>query len=865
MSWGRLLLRHLRLSGTRWAALALVVALTSALAMAWPRWLATTTTDELHRELSGSSRFLVDPSAAPKWLPLFGDAAAAWRDVTDAMAGERAALPEPLRGVLGDPQGWATFGPLRADSSSADLGAAMYLEPASAPGLMDHARIVEGRAPAAVPGQEPMLEIALSTDSAREMGWSVGEFRTTPTTLPDSRPGDLSLALVGVFEPDDPASDYWQNSPTLLRPTVVRGDTWTVNGRGLVSESALELLTYSSLAQSQMAVRLWLPFDTAAVDVAEASLLADQLHAELASVDAGFTSMEFTSTAAEHIDSVLGRSRAAQAVLGLAVAAPAGVLLALLALAAQVVVAPRRGATLLMALRGASVGQHRALLTTEAALVTLPAAALGGGLAASALPGYAAPSWWLAPAALALAPVLALAADSPTPRTPWVPRVAVEVGIGVLAVAALATLAAQGTADSAGTDLLAVVAPLLLAVAVALVCARVMPAVLRPAARRLHRRDDLVAPLGSALAARRPVPLTATVATVAGTAVALLGVLVTSTIDAARETAALSEIGADVRVLGSLGDGHVAELRAIPGVEGAATVATSTSVPLVVDGESVLGTLYVVDGDLDHVQRDVAGRVPVPGPGEVVVGRAAPVSPGDAGELKLLPRIPVTVSGTAEGIPGVTHASIWKLVDRSTLADTSLRLDVRIVLLTLSSGADRDAVVAAVAEVVGPNATIDVTAHRLEALRAAPTAAAMSTGILVVVVAGLLAAVAAVVLALSARSASRTRVVAVLRTMGLPPRAEGRLVLWETAPGVAVGLAAGAVLGFALTWLLLATVDVRPFTGGEGRPPFVVDPATLVAALAAVVAVAGAAVVASAWAAARRSAAVVLRAGEERT
>ena len=65
----------------------------------------------------------------------------------------------------------------------------------------------------------------------------------------------------------------------------------------------------------------------------------------------------------------------------------------------------------------------------------------------------------------------------------------------------------------------------------------------------------------------------------------------------------------------------------------------------------------------------------------------------------------------------------------------------------------------------------------------------MSTGIGVVMVVGLLAAVLALALALADRSARRTRVIAVLRTMGLPPRAEVRLVLWEAGPVVAVARA----------------------------------------------------------------------------
>ena len=70
MSWTSLVLRHLRGSAARWAALAAVVAVTRALVLVWPRWLDRTATSEMHRDLGSASAPLVDPSAVVTWLPV---------------------------------------------------------------------------------------------------------------------------------------------------------------------------------------------------------------------------------------------------------------------------------------------------------------------------------------------------------------------------------------------------------------------------------------------------------------------------------------------------------------------------------------------------------------------------------------------------------------------------------------------------------------------------------------------------------------------------------------------------------------------------------------------------------------------------
>lgn len=873
MTWARLLLRHLRLAGVRWAVLAVVLAAISALAMLWPRWLDTTVTHELRRDLGSASAGFVDPATQPSRLPLRvplpgtppSDVTAAqvWQPLMAQLAEHREATPDPLRGMLGDGQAWMTWAPLSAKDASVPDRGLMYVQPASAPDLWDHARIVAGRLPAIdvpEPSADGMvrLEVVLSVESADQMRWKVGDVRAADTTDADGLP--VEVALVGTFEADDPDSDYWQNAATLLRPTFsgTNETGMVVTVRGEVSLGA-GVATATNTVVPQMG-RLWYPLDTSGIDARNAATVADQLRTGL---DAGPLTYHFATDAPARIDEVLARARTAQSVLALTVAAPAGVLLALLALAAQVVVAPRRHAQHLAAQRGGTLAQHRALLGVEAALVCLPAAALGGLAAQRLVPVDVTPWWWLGPVAVGLAPVLAMATGSPTPRPAAAPRVALEATLALLAVVALVQLVVRGTDDSAGTDVLAVAAPLLLTVVVALACVRLVPLVLGPLARRMADRDDLVAPLGAALAVRRAAPMTATVATVAGTAVALLGVLATSSIDTARTSAAMTYVGADVRVAGMIDQGRIDALGQVPGVAAVAPVATSTSVALDVGASQLLTKLFVAGPDLAAAQDGVDGAVALPPVGGIVVSDTMPVHVGDPVVLETAPAVSLTVTATAPAAPGLTGAQDWMLVNRESLAGTTTPLLVTVTYLALAPGADPASVADAAREVVGPGITVTTASDRLDQLRTAPTATAMSTGIGVVMAAGLLAAVLALGLALAERSARRTRVIAVLRTMGLPPRAEVRLVLWEAGPVVAVAVVAGAVLGFVLTGLLLVTTDVRPFTGGGAQPGLAVDPATLAGAVVAVLVAAGAAVLVSAFAAARRSAAVVLRAGED--
>lgn len=882
MTWTSLLARHLRGSALRWAALAVVVGVTAALVLVWPRWLDRTTTAELRRDLGGTSVPLVDPVAVTPRLPLWGDTDlppdelhdALWAATLDPLRAHRDDLAEPLRSLLGEPQALQIHREVTILDETVPDRPAMYLQPTVSSAFVDHAVFVDGQAPTARrltadelnalwqeggDRSDPLrLEIALSVDAAEELRWAVGDTRPVFASLPRATP--VEAVLTGIFTADDAASGFWQHSSLLLNPTVVDNPNVgiVVTARAVVAPGQGAQLA-QWLADSHSA-RIWFPLDVDRVSAANATTVAAQLETDLTTVPQEWgPGYQVATEAPRIIDGVLGRRTATEAVLGLAVAAPAGVLLALLALAAQVIVAPRQGALTLVRERGAAPRQTRWLLGVEAAVVTVPAAALGAAVAVVALPAHMSPAWWAAPAAIAAAPVVSLLGGSRTPRPRL--RLVAEIALIVLAGAGTAVLRQRGV-TAAGADPLGVATPLLLALVVAVVCARLLPALLHPVAARLAARSDLVAPLGAALAARRRPSVVAAMATLAGTAVAVLGVLATVTLTQARSEAALRDVGADVRIASYLDEATIAALRDLPEVTALASVATSGTVSIV--GENVatgFATVYAADAELTAVQARVPGAVAVPSAGGAVVADRLGARVGD--ELTLHPgaTVTATVTDLAPRIPGITYSGGWVLIDRQVLLDLDRPARPTTTLLALTP--DAGDVTERVRAVVGPVPTVTTWTARVAELDGAPTARALSTGLVAVALVGLGSAAAAVALGLARREGERTRIVAVLRTMGLPPRAELRLVLWEVVPLLALSLLAGVGLGFGLAALLLGSTDLRPFTGGDAQPELVVHAGGLAAALGGVVLVAGTAVVVSAWAAARRSAAVVLRAGEE--
>src|SRR5690606_27015065 len=101
---------------------------------------------------------------------------------------------------------------------------------------------------------------------------------------------------------------------------------------------------------------------------------------------------------------------------------------------------------------------------------------------------------------------------------------------------------------------------------------------------------------------------------------------------------------------------------------------------------------------------------------------------------------------------------------------------------------------------------------------ASPMAGGMTAALTAAVALSLVLVVVAVVMTLMMGAPARTRLMAVLRTLGLDPRQARAVVAWELAPLAAVAILAGGVLGVLVPWVVLSAMDLRALTGGTEQP-----------------------------------------------
>jgi putative ABC transport system permease protein len=433
---------------------------------------------------------------------------------------------------------------------------------------------------------------------------------------------------------------------------------------------------------------------------------------------------------------------------------------------------------------------------------------------------------------------------------------------------------AGGDLQAGGVDPLLAAAPLLLALATCVVVLRLYPLPVRALERVFRARRDLVPFLGAARTVRDPAGgVVPALALVVGVAVAMSSGVLYSTVRSGVETIAWGEAGADVRVSGPIIDEDVvAELRGIDGVAEVATVADAGELPLRLGVSGQRVTVLAVDADaLAAVQAEVPGARALPvalsSPGErlpVVVSDTLDVPAGtDDVTLVGSSGVPVDVLAATGPVPGLP-ARTFVLVDGALAAEAlDETFHPRTALLSIEDDADPAAVRAAVAEVLPRSAITSpdlVSADLLDS----PAADGMNSAFVVAIaLSGLLCAVA-VVMTLMIGAPARDRLVAVLRTLGLERRRTRGLVAWELGPWVLAAVVVGAGLGVAIPALVLATVDLTPFTGGDARPPLTVDPALLGVVVGGFVLVVAAAVAVSTALSRRTNLAAQLRIGEER-
>lgn len=834
----------------------------------------------------------VPPGSSDAELGLSPEVAAVWGKQEAALRGIRDDLSSLLQRSLGNPEYTVQFGALRAQKPGAGPAGPVHLVlPTFDPRMAERVRYVEGAAPQSdatpLPRAEA-VEIALSQQTAADMEWPLGEERWTEL----DGAGAQLLRLAGIYVAVDAEDSYWQHTLAALASSIVDDG---ISPPQFTSVAFVDPTSWAAFGVMPVVPRshIWFPLQLQSLRSTDsAELLVDlrEVSTHPVVVDSGHTYDRFApldppgtvpstpSIGAVELGSsaitTLERSERADAalvtVLALIAIGPFGVGVAVIVLGTGIVANRRRRSIGLAAARGASLRQSRFILGLEGALIAVPAAVLGAVLGTLLVPGVE-PSMVgiVSTVLLAATPFTVLVgrasefgadgmrgaagaiSDSPHPARPRLRWMLELATIGLAAAGTVSVLGRGYDADSSGVDPLLAATPLLLSLAVCVAALRLYPIPLAAIERIAGRRRGLVSVLGARRALREPAAGFAPVlALVVGVSVAVFSGVMLGTVSNGVEQTAAARVGADMRLSAApITADQLEQLRAVPGIEATAPVYSARSVLISAESSRVPAVLLVVDSaELAAVQADVPGAPTLPvelgaavedqgaQPTPVVVSRAAADFLDDAVDFQIGTYPAQTVGISADPSP-LTTSSRWLLIDKANAAALTPTLLPRMVLIDLAEGTDTQAVTDRLVALLGDDIEVALPAGVSAEIRQNPSIAGLQTALAIAIAIAALLSAAAVVMTLVLGAPARERLLGVLRVLGLPRTQARALLLWEIGPVAIVALTLGSLLGLWLPQLVLAGVDLTPFTGGSAQPAASVDPMFIVASIGGFLAV----------------------------
>jgi putative ABC transport system permease protein len=754
-----------------------------------------------------------------------------------------------------------------------------------------HVRYVSGHAPGAPehPGGKLRFEAALPVRAAQRLGVKTGDVVTTT-----SEPA-LSIRITGLFTPADPGSDYWASHPRYQDAELEKlpGGQIIILATALVDPAGYRAMC----AETPLKIDITWTYIPGAgrVTAGTAPTLVDDVHraAESLATARVDAAGPILTTRFDHVlEDYVGRLRTTETLLSLSLAGLFAAALGVLVLVTRLLLTRTRMALATQAARGASRAQLAGLTAGLAALVTLPATAVGLALSVLFVPG---PGQTISLAGAGLLAVTAIAlpaaiagrrrrgpSGGPHARRAAQRRAVAEGLVVVLAVAGTYILRRRGLtteAWAAGIDPFLSAVPAFLAVAAGLVILRILPYPLRLAGRMFARGRSAAPFVGVARASRQGVtavlPL---VILLLAVAVIGFGSTVETSLARAQRVATFESVGGEARVDSlSMNLAMVDRVRHSPGVRAAVSAQVIDGARLLSQGE-VVDELRVVGIDLAAYRRMTAGtglRIPTwPSTGS---GGSVPAlfSPSASAKARVSglglstdygQRIPLRDIGTVPAFPSQPTGADFVLVPADALAHATgggstgtVSIFVRgdhIDTGALSRNAAQPGLDDAGASTVSTyRMTHDtLTQGELGHLVGRGFGAA---GVLVAFYGTL-----AVLVILFAGAQARGRTVSYLRTLGLSRRQSQLLAFMEIAPTLFAAAVAGWVLGLVLPGLLGPAIDLRPYTGGLAVKHYVPDLAGAAELAGGLLVFAGLAVLIDAAAAARRGLGGVLRIGD---
>ncbi|GAA1272651.1 membrane protein [Planotetraspora silvatica] len=689
-------------------------------------------------------------------------------------------------------------------------------------------RYVKGRPPG--PRKGNRFDVGLAAPAAAEVGIKVGDVLQLD---------GFSAKVTGLYEPVTGAKAFWAHYDSLgrvIRALPVGAMEEQMYLAGLTDGDSVATMNTKRTYQWFMTVKSGAV--TARNAEAVRSGVADFRYRVSDSGSGISLSTNLDRLMTQFLDRLaLTRTLIAVLLGGLIVVCAGTIALAVRLLAERV-----RGDLALMRARGASLRQVTLMGTGAAALMAVPAA-LVGYLASFAVPGPVTPIVHIGPALLALAAVGFCAAwvagahrkpldqrrDDIVAARPSPRRIAMEVLVVALGVGGVQLLRTRGLGTD---DPLLSLAPLLLALAAAVVTLRVYPLPLRLLVRLTARGRNASSYLGLTMAARAAAGVALPVlALLPALSIGAYGSATVQGIDTAQRQAAWQMIGAEIRVEvdRDIPTRLVEELRRTPGID--AVVPASVG-PITADVGFRGLPATVVAVDLEAYRRLVSGSpltLPrAPDSGALITRGLSAMSSFDISWPKQMSVVP---KGIVTSFPGVDVAGQDLIVVPAVAGKAN----------TLLISGDAEAVRSAVKAGMPSGAVIRTVDGALDGIAGEPLASALVTGLWVVTLALAVYALIGVAIAFVSRAPERARAHALLAVLGLTGRQARVLTLLEVTPLLLLTTCAGVALGIGLPALLGAGVDLAAYAGLPAGTPSLAPrtPALLFAAGVALIALVG--------------------------
>jgi putative ABC transport system permease protein len=714
-------------------------------------------------------------------------------------------------------------------------------------------------------------DVVLSAAAARASGLVVGSVArvsTDPGATSSSGGHHVTLRVVGIVGEASGAESQWADTPNLWVPTVPRGSSSPIQITVLTNEVGVNSAAseYANPFKATIRIRLDPHKFTATLEgTVNAELIALAGNSARLAGETG-AQLGVASDFSAALADFPAQERATVAQISVMVAGVLGVAAAVLLLVSRMLVLRREADLALERARGASLGSIFARTLAETVITGAIGAVVGVAIIQLAYPGPFVQTSLLgfvlvvAVFAVPVQTVLLVRGTwagrkVPANRSDRVDlerrararRIAVELTIVALAVAAFVSIAARGLLETQtnGVDLLLAAAPLLLAATITIIVLRVyrLPLALGVAA---GRRSIGALGLLAAVRAQRSIAVLPLLALTLAVALAVGGGLLASTVSAGQETASWQRIGADVRVRAAVTPAQVSAIASSPGVIGATAIRSEDGLQFRLTGGTNFASLVAVNPGFAGFVRQLPGGAsaagiaalqklakPVPASRAlpVVVGPdfAAQISSENVGVYVGLKFIPIQVVGVTDYSPSGFLGSPFVFVDRSAL---SARLDKAVstdIVLVNGPGAS------AAAKTLGASrADTHTRAAWLSAQRHLALVSGVDQSITLATLATALLAILALVVTVLSGARERGRSLALIRTLGLPARLGWWLALAELAPVLIAALVGGVIAGVGIVLLLEPAMGLRELAGGLGDPTPTVSLA-LIAGLAGTV------------------------------